>query len=227
MMSDNTGQARQLARAITAWDADLQTLAAETPREAILAAIDGFEQALTPMRKRQQAERQEDQRELAKAIRNIGARIRPDFTEDQARIWIAAMVDALDELPARIAIAAARDARSEPIEFPGQVLGVIKTKAEAHLSAYRRNIRRLKQMLDLADQPPLIEASSEARAAAQRISDEELQDMPEHLRTLGLAGGFLIESQDGCIRWATDDEQQRHQRQANERRITRAREVAP
>lgn len=222
-MSDTTTEARSLGRAIIEWNADLPALARSASRESVEVAIHGFEQAMTPMSKIQIAARQADMKELARHIGMIGVRIRPDFDKSQAENWTAAMVDALDALPARIAIAAAKDAKHEPMEFPGQVLGVIQAKAERHLADYRIRIRRLKQLLKLIDHPPLLEASDEAKAEAKALSDAELQEMPEHLKSLGLAGGFMVECQDGSIRWATDDEQEAHQRQLDERRIARAR----
>jgi len=224
MSTDVTTQARSLGRAIIDWNADLPALARDTSRESVEVAIAGFEQAMIPMSKIQLAARQPDMQELAKHIGMIGVRIRPDFDKSQAENWTAAMVDALDALPARIAIAAAKDAKHEPMEFPGQVLGVIQAKAERHLADYRIRIRRLKKLLKLIDHPPLLEASDEVKAEAKALSDAEPQNMPEHLRQLGIAGGFLIEDQDGSIRWATDDEQEQHREAVNERRIARARE---
>lgn len=224
-MSDHTEQARQLSRAVASYSQDLAALAQGTSREAVVIAIEGFEQAMIPMCKIQLAQRQPDMKELAKVIGMIGVRVRPDFDQRQAENWTAAMVDALDNYPARIAIAAARDAKHEPIEFPGQVLAIIQKKAESHMLSYRNRIRRLKDLLRMLDHPPLIEASDEAKAEAQLLSEQELQDMPSHLRDLGITGGWIIENDDGSIRWANEDEQEAHQRQMDERRITRAREV--
>jgi len=223
-MTDNTAQARQIGRAIIEWGIDLPDLARDTSRESVEIAIAGFEQAMIPMSKIQLAARQADMQELARHIGMIGVRIRPDFDKSQAENWTAAMVDALDAFPARIAIAAAKDAKHEPMEFPGQVLGVIQAKAERHLADYRIRIRRLKQLLKLIDHPPLLEASDEAKAEAKALSHAELQEMPTHLRSMGLTAGFLHEDPDGSIRWATDDEQEAHREAVNERRIARARE---
>ncbi len=215
-----TSTAREIARAITAWNADLGQLARSTTPQAIDEAIASYEQALIPMQSRTAAERLPDQQQLAKFIGSIGARIRPDFSEAQAQLWIQGMVDALDHLPARIALQSAREARHIPIEFPGQVLGKILEIAEKHLATHRARIARLKRLRTIAEQSPAIEASPEAKDLA---SQQELRAMSPELAKLGIAGGWLVEDETG-IRWATDDEQAAHTaRKADQRRIARAR----
>ena len=224
MSADVISSSRNIARAVLSWPFDPVALSAQTSREAVVHAIDGYRTALIPMCKLTKAERQADQQSLAKIIRSIGLRIRPDFSEDQARMWIAAMVEALEDQPARIAMLAAKDAQRHPIQFPGEVLKIILEKAEPHLLTYRRAISNLEKLLKTIDHPPMIEASPEAKAAAAQISDDELQLMAQPLRQLGLNAGFLVEADDGRIRWATDDEQERHQQRLDdERKVVRAR----
>lgn len=225
MSADVITSSRNIARAVLSWPFDPVALSAQTSREAVVHAIEGFRAAMIPMCKRTKAENAEDQKSLAKIIRSIGLRIRPDFSEDQARMWIAAMVEALDEQPARIAMLAAKDAQRHPMQFPGEVLKIILEKAESHHATYRRAISNLEKLLKTIDHPPMIEASPEAKAEAQRISDDELQDMAQPLKQLGLGAGFLVEETDGRIRWASDDEQEAHKRRLEaERRHTRARD---
>lgn len=224
-VNDTTTAARQLARAMTDYGTDIESLAQSTPRDVIAAALDGYQRSLTPMSEIQMAARAEDMKELAKAMGMIGVRIAPHYTKEQAENWIAAMVDALDNYPARIAIQATRDAKRTPIEFPAQALEVIQGIADRHLQTYRVRIARLKRMMAIHDRPPLLAASDEAKAEAQRMSDEDLQEMPDHLRQLGIAGGFLIECENGSIRWATDDEQDAHRARKAAERLSRAREA--
>ena len=111
-----------------------------------------------------------------------------------------------------------RDAKHEPIEFPGQALKVIAAKAEIHLATYRARLARLKRMRKIAETPPAITASPEATQAATAA---DLESMSPELRKLGIAGGWLVEDQHG-IRWASDDEQAAHARRIAEHRIARA-----
>lgn len=222
MKNDTSTEARQLARAITDYGTDIEQLAIETPRAVIVTAIAGYEQSLTPMREVQLAARADDIKTLSRAIGAIGNRIRPDFTPEQSQAWTASMVDALDQYPARIAIMAARDAKADPIRFPADVLEAIQARAERHLQSYRARLNRLRRMLRIHDHPPLL--ADERKAEARRMSDEDLQDMPQELRQLGLAAGFLTECEDGSIRWADEDEQDAH-RAAKRERLSRAREA--
>ena len=209
---------REVARAALAWPFDAGALAPHTPREVVVDAIDGFRKAMIPANRLTKAERKEDQATLAKIIRSIGLRMRPDFSEDQARMWIASMVESLEDQPMRIAIAAARDAMHHPMQFPGELHGVMLEKAKPHIANYQRAMHNLEKLLREIDAPPKIAASPEA----QLMTDAELQEMPDVLRLMGVNAGWLIETE-GRIRWATQEEQDAHERRKqDERRIARA-----
>lgn len=217
-MTDLT-TSREVARLALAWPFDAAAIAPHTPREVVVDAIEGFRKAMIPANRLTKGERKEDQQTLAKIIRSIGLRMRPDFSEDQARMWIASMVESLEDQPMRIAIAAARDALHHPMQFPGEVLGVMVEKAKPHVANYQRALRNLETLLREIDAPPKLTASPEA----QMMSEDELQEMPEPLRLMGINAGWLIEQPDGHIRWATDEEQAAHaRRKEDERRIARA-----
>jgi len=209
MSNDVTIASRTIARAALSWPFDPAALAAQANRESVVIALEGYRRAMVPMCKLTKAEREADQLTLSKLIGSIGLRIRPDFSPEQAQLWTTAMIDALDDQPGRIAIAAARDAKRHPMQFPGEALKVILEKAEPHLLAYRRAISNLEKLLKHIDQP-MIEESPEAKAQAEEMSDDELQLMSQPLRQLGINAGWLVEETDSRIRWATDDEQNAH-----------------
>lgn len=227
MTTDVTNASRQLARASLAWPFDVEALAATADRQAVALALDGYRSAMLPAKSLTKAERAPDQQTLAKSLRSIGLRLRPDFSEDQARMWIASIVEALEDQPLRIALAAARDAMHVPIRFPGEVHAVIVERSESHRLAYERAIRNLEKLLKRLDHPPLITASDEAKAEARDLEIADLQTMPSHMRSLGLSGGWLAEDADGSLRWTTEAEQEAHaRRKADERGVARARETA-
>lgn len=227
MSDDVTNASRQLARASLAFPFDVEALAATAKRGDVAAALDGYRRAMLPATRLTKAERKPDQESLASIIRSIGLRLRPDFSEDQARMWIASIVEALEDQPLRIALAAARDALRKPIRFPGEVHAVILECAEQHRLAYERAIRNLERLLKRLDHPPMLTASAEAMAEAALIDLADLQTITPALRSIGLSGGWLIEEPDGSLRWATEAEQQAHAAQReDERRVARAREVA-
>ncbi len=222
-MSVDLTDSRALARASLAWRFDPYSIAPHTNRKAVQAALDGYRTAMVPMRKLAPGERKDAHAKLADPIRSIGLRIRPDFSDDQARMWITVMIEALGEHPPRVALAAARDAISCPVQFPGEVLGVILEKAEAHFATYRNAMRNLERLLHAIDHPR-IEASPEAKAQAALITEHDLQTMPGHMRKLGLTLGLIVEEQGDHLRWATEAEQrERAQAIQAERDIARAR----
>jgi hypothetical protein len=225
MSSDLTTVSRQLARASLSWPFDVEAHAQTVSREAVAHALDGYRKALVPAKSLTKAERQSDQQSLAEIVRSIGLRLRPDFSEDQARMWIASIVEALEDQPLRIALAAARDAKHLPIRFPGELHAVLVERCAVHQLAYASAIRNLERLLARLDQGPALTASPEAQREAAQLDLDELQTLPSHLRSLGLSGGWITEEPDGSIRWATEAEQEAHaQRKLDERNVARARE---
>lgn len=205
---NETTTSREIARAVLAWPFDPHVLAASTPRAAVETALANYRKAMIPANRLTKAERQDDQKALATLIRSIGLRLRPEFSEDQAQAWIASIVEALDDQPLRLALAAAREAVHAPIRFPGEVHPTILEKIAAHRLTYERAMRNLDALLKAIDAPPAIPVSPEAKAKAEQMSIDELQRMPPHLRSFGLAGGWIVEEPDGSLRWATDAEQE-------------------
>lgn len=205
---------RQIARAAMSWPFDPKGIAPQVDRAQVEAAMHGFEQALIPASKRQKAEVIEDQRELAKVIGQIGNIINPTLPAQAAKEWAMNIVDALAIYPIRVALAAARDAKAEPLNYFNQVHPLICEKAKPHQIAYEMAKKNLERLLREIDNPtPRIEAKP-----AEPMSDADLQDMAEPLRQLGIKAGWLKEDENG-IRWATAEEQAEH-----ERAIARARE---
>lgn len=205
MNDDQTESSRSIARAALSWPFDPVALAASTSREAVETAIANYRKAMIPANRITKGERAEDQKTLAKIIRSIGLRLRPDFSEDQAHLWIASIVEALDDQSLRIALAAARDALHAPIRFPGEVHAVIVEKCAIHRRTYLQAISQLERLLKTIDAPPALTAAPEAQRQAMSLDD--LQAMPSSIRSLGISGGWLIEKPDG-LRWATEAEQE-------------------
>lgn len=203
-----------IARAAMSWPFDPMEIARFAERDDVVEAIEGFERALRPAKEIPLDQRQEETRKLANIIGSIGLRVRPDFSQEQAQLWSAEVVDALSNLPLRAAIAGARDAKHEPIRFPGEVHPAIARLTEPHISAYRNALSNLRRLLREIDDP----THPVKRKHIPDISDDDLQNLPAPLRAMGIGAGWLIE-ENGRLRWATDAEQAEH-----ERRIARARE---
>lgn len=203
-----------IARAAMSWPFDAVEIARFADRADVMKAIEGFETALRPAKEVPLEERKAESRKLANIIGAMGLRVRPDFSEEQAQIWSAEVVDALSNLPLRCSIAGAKDAKHEPIRFPGEVHPAIARLTQPHITAYRNALRNLKRLLREIDEPtpPVL------RKHIPETSDEDLQNLPAPLRSMGFSAGWLIEEK-GRIRWSTQAESEEH-----ERRIARARE---
>lgn len=215
---------RDVARAALSWDFDHLVLAKHTSREDVQLALDGYRKAMVPALKLTKGEKQADQKTLAIALRSIGVRIRPDMIGDAARIWLAAMVEALEPLPLRIALVAANEAKAIPMKHPSEVLGIVQDHAKPHLDRYVRAIRNLERLLKEIDQP-----SPEKTHAKQEPRQVPAAELPASVRESFIRVGILIDGADGP-RYATDEEWEARQRAArasrDERPHVRAREDA-
>lgn len=99
---------------------------------------------------------------ITTALRPIGAKIAPTMNDQQAQAWMAGVVLALSDLPAKIALYGVRKAIHRPMAFPNEVDGVAREFAEEALNKQRTALHRLKMMkaeIERALSPqPLIEA---------------------------------------------------------------------
>lgn len=196
---------RQLAKRISHHYGDLLPIAAETERQVIAATLEQYQLAQVPLEDLDKPQFDETIQELKRPIRSIGLRLRPDFTQDQARMWVASMVEALTHLPPRPAISAAKEAKHAPLEHPSQVLKCILERSEPHISKLRRAERQLRKMLEMKDHPDRFKVSEPGTPELQALSHDELQAMPHHLRRMGIGAGWLSEDEDGVLRWTEQD----------------------
>lgn len=198
---------REIAKAVLQWDANLPAIAERTSRDIVIEAIGNYRGALRPAHDRRDAEAQSIRMELAKAIGGIGNRIRPEFNEAQAKLWTTEMILALDHLPLSVALSAANEVRRMPLRHPSEVQPAILDAAGPILARHKRAMANLERLLREIDHPtPRLEAK-----LSEPMTEDELQSMPDALRSLGLAAGWLIEEPSG-IRWTTEEEQDEHER---------------
>ena len=136
-------------------------------------------------------------RKLVDALRPIGMKINPTMSPEQVGGWIAAMVASLADLPTRAAIRGTEDALHVAIRFFPEVEGVIRTKAEPHVSRYHLAIGRLRRLereiadaarpkLPPADLPPV--GPKEYAALAR-------SGMGQGILRMGLTAGYLTQEQ--------------------------------
>lgn len=135
-------------------------------------------------------------RSVADAFAPMGAKMRPDMSPEQAGFWTAALVKAFSDLPPFIVKAALEEAIHIPFEFPTQMEVKVREIAERKLADHKRAIARLRAMIAEIQRmahPP--QAVLEAPEPDRPWSPEELAKMPEGIRRMGLAGGWLTQSE--------------------------------
>lgn len=195
---------RALAKTLTSHFGDLTPLALSTPRQVVEATLSQYRQALVPIRLLERDALEDALGKLKPPLRNIGLRMRPDFTQDQARMWVTSQVDALTHLPPRPAIAGALEAKHAPLKHPSEVQEAILELAKPHQLKLEVTERQLIRMLKIQANPPAV-SNRDADNSGQ-LSHQELQNMNEPLRLIGLGAGWLTQDTDGVLHWAHDDE---------------------
>lgn len=191
-----------LVTAMKAWSINQLVDQPGSPVDA-LAILDGW---MVPLKDREPAGKPgKGTQRVAAALKMIGAKIAPTMSDEQAKVWVAAVTFALSDLPARVAIRAAEDAMHVPMRFLNEVEGVVREKAievSARYALARQNLERL--MREMAPQPPALPAPDVVELTAEQMQ-QQVDEMPEHLRTLGLKAGWLVEV-DGVVTWNPQEE---------------------
>ncbi len=125
-------------------------------------------------------------------LRRLAAKVLPTASPDAAKAWRDAMVEALSDLPAMIALTAAKRAIHLPFRFIGEVEPGIREIATSMIdrrSARRAGLERLREALRRAALP------QKALPAPGEISDDGIRAMSTEMRQLGLTGGFITQEQ--------------------------------
>lgn len=211
---------REIARAAMRFEFDPIILAKQVERSEVEIAIESFRRVLTPAKEIHRDQIKDDQRELANMIGKIGNRIRPDFNDQQAKKWAAEIVDALSDQPIRVAMAAAAEAKHHPFRFPGEVHAVILEYCHPHKRAYNRAVSNLEKLISEIDNP----TPEKPDRSDEPHEEVPIEQLSARTRQSFINVGILIESDDGELRYRSDEEwEARQQAIRNERSIARAR----
>lgn len=190
---------RAMIAAAVNWNPDLSQIGGDP--DAALALLDDWS---TPLKVSEPRGKPGPGTErLVAELRIIGAKIAPGMGEEQIKAWLAAMSVALSDLPLRVLIRACHDAIHEPMKFLNEVEGIVREKAKEAQARYdlaRLNLRRFKQSMAAVTQPKLA-------APPKMLTDDELQQIDEPLRRIGLGAGWLKEDADGRLSWNEEIEQ--------------------
>lgn len=129
---------------------------------------------------------------LVRSLSTIGAKIAPTMGDEQTKAWIAAMVEALSDLPYAFALRGTRDAVHVPMRFLNEVEAAIRDKADLARARHQAALYRLQafeRMLKTAAAPKL------PPPEAKELTAADIAAMPLRLRQLGLKLGHITQEQ--------------------------------
>lgn len=160
--------------------------------QAIAAALTQTDHEMRPVPAfgigRQQWETAIDER-----LRKLGAKVLPT-AGDAAATWREAMVEALADLPAMIALSAAKKAIHRPYRFIGEVEPAIREIAADMIE--RRRVRRDALTRMHAEIERAANAGQpQITAPDPEITPAGIRAMKPELRALGLKAGFITQEQ--------------------------------
>lgn len=134
---------------------------------------------------------------LSSRLDPIAAKIAPTMSVAQGEAWRSAMLDSLSDLPAMVALTAAKRALHQPMQFISEVEGSIRTSAASIIADRQDAIRRIQWLiadLEMAARPKLPPAEAEEppsvdelAAIMSSVSDPGLKGV---LRRAAIAAGW-------------------------------------
>jgi hypothetical protein len=131
---------------------------------------------------------------LDERLRQLAVKIAPGMSVDQGAAWRDVMGDALSDLPAMVALTAAKRAIHRPMNFMNEIEPVIREIA-AEIEAGRREVlARLEWLrgdLERVANPPV----SLPDPLPAPFSGEEIRKMSPTMRAMGLGCGALTQDE--------------------------------
>jgi len=165
-----------------------RSLAGADAEDAIAAAAVKLDGDLAPVPS-DPALRADWRAAMDERLRRLAVKIAPGMSPEQAQPWRDVMVDALADLPAMVALTAAKRAIHRPMRFLNEVEQVVREiaatvilerrAAKARLELFARSLRQA----GAAALPPQAEDAP--------LSPHEIRALPKYLRDMGLRHGWL------------------------------------
>jgi hypothetical protein len=183
-----------LASNLPRWTTEraVEALGTGTP-EALTAAIALVERELRPV-PRDAEGRKAWCIAIDDRLRRLAAKVAPGMAPAQGDEWRSAMVEALSDLPAMVALTACKRAMHRPFQFLNQVEAAVREIAASVIEereARRRAAERILRDLErAAAAPPAL-----PRADLDRpVTAEEIRAMPPSVRAMGVKIGAISEA---------------------------------
>jgi hypothetical protein len=131
---------------------------------------------------------------LDERLRRLAVKVSPGMSVEQSSAWRDVMVDALADLPALVALTAAKRALHRPMTFMNEIETVVREIA-AEVEKERRQalwrLRKLKAEIDAAAQPKLAAPEGWEGGQCAPLSADELRRMPKFVLQFGITAGHL------------------------------------
>lgn len=172
-----TLEARQLVgddatSAITAAKASIAQDLAPVPRDA--EALTGWKRAM-------------DER-----LRRLAVKISPGMSVEQGKPWRDVMVDALSDLPAMVALTAAKRAIHRPMKFLNEVEAIVREIAQTVM--LERKVARMRLDELLAEMKRANRPALPPQADGAPFSPDEIRKMSAAMRAFGVGVGAISQT---------------------------------
>jgi hypothetical protein len=191
-----------LARNPSRWtiEAANELIASGGPN-ALPSAIAKFEADLTPV--------PSDPNAMDDRLRRLAVKVAPSMSPEQGKEWRAVMVDALSDLPAMVALTAAKRGLHRPMTFMNEIEAVVREIAaevarERHDALWR--LRRLEAEIAAAAQPKLAAPEGWEGGQVAPLSVEEIRRTPKCVLSFGISAGYITADEIAAAGVSVDDE---------------------
>lgn len=124
-------------------------------------------------------------------LRRLAVKIAPSMSVEQGREWRNVMADALADLPAMIALTAAKRAIHKPMRFLNEVEAEVRVIAEEVVA--ERHLARSR--LDNLRLPPAPVLALPPQDDGAPLSFDEIRKMSPTMRSLGVSTGAITQEQ--------------------------------
>lgn len=194
--ADGLSRLMELAASADWTTAHAKQLAGDNP-QAVESLISRYETSVLPLADVEPDFAGKRSKDLRDWLRPIGIKLAPTMSPDQATAWLQAMVLALSDLPADIAIKAAKEALRVPMNFMNEVDAAIRDKASVMITRRANAIDRLRRLKAEIErpiaQPRLVDA--EPDRDTRPLTMQEIAALPIALRKIGLTLGEITQEQ--------------------------------
>lgn len=194
-----------LARNPSRWTTDgAMVVAGDRPLDTIAEALARLASDLSPV-PTDEAARASWNSAMDERLRRLAVKVQPGMSPDQSQPWRDVMVDALSDLPALVALTAAKRALHRPMKFMNEIEGVVREIAEEVEAGRRAAIARLKHLADEIARAANRQPALVAPDVDEPISAEEIRAMLPSLVAIGLKQGWITQDQVDAARADTQE----------------------